>query len=98
MTDTMYSSGIVATSPSHIVWMLYLLVNATGRFYTGVTTDVGRRIRQHNGELTGGAKATRMGRPWRCVKIWGPFDKSTAHHHEHALKRIRGLSRHAWNP
>ena len=38
-------------------WFLYILL-CDGRLYTGITTDVGRRVRQHKGELAGGAKFT----------------------------------------
>jgi predicted GIY-YIG superfamily endonuclease len=40
-------------------WSLYLLYHtASKRTYLGVTTDVDRRLRQHRGELTGGARFT----------------------------------------
>lgn len=39
------------------------------RTYIGYTVDPGRRIRQHNGELTLGAKRTRWHRPWRFVCV-----------------------------
>lgn len=48
-------------------WYCYLLVtadNSGGPTYVGVTPDLDRRLRQHNGELTGGAKAT-SGKAWR---------------------------------
>lgn len=49
-------------------WYVYLIISADMRkTYVGVTTDFERRLRQHNGELTGGAKASRAGRPWQCV-------------------------------
>ena len=51
----------------------YLLRSFTrSRAYTGITTDLSRRLRQHNGELRGGAKATRTGGPWQvvCVVPW----------------------------
>jgi len=34
------------------------------RTYVGVTNDIGRRIRQHNGHLAGGARSTTAFRPW----------------------------------
>lgn len=47
---------------------VYLLANATrSRTYVGATKDVARRIRQHNGEIKGGARSTRSGRPWSIV-------------------------------
>ena len=30
----------------------------------GITNNLSRRIRMHNGEIKGGAKYTRLGRPW----------------------------------
>ncbi len=35
--------------------------------YFGSTNNLKRRIRQHNGEITGGAKSTHANRPWH---IW----------------------------
>ena len=51
-------------------YFCYILRSAcTGRTYIGATTNPARRLRQHNGELVGGARATRRGRPWRCVAV-----------------------------
>eukprot|EP00929_Paragymnodinium_shiwhaense_P045455 TRINITY_DN23228_c0_g1_i1.p2 TRINITY_DN23228_c0_g1~~TRINITY_DN23228_c0_g1_i1.p2 ORF type:complete len:160 (+),score=23.68 TRINITY_DN23228_c0_g1_i1:118-597(+) len=35
------------------------------RSYTGITNNLPKRLRQHNGEIKGGARATRAGRPWK---------------------------------
>jgi predicted GIY-YIG superfamily endonuclease len=37
---------------------VYLLVSTSGTTYVGATVDLDRRLRQHNKELVGGAKAT----------------------------------------
>ncbi len=42
----------------------YCLVNPQGRTYVGFTVNLDRRLRQHNGELQGGARAT-QGSSWR---------------------------------
>ncbi|MDG0978219.1 MAG: GIY-YIG nuclease family protein [Halieaceae bacterium] len=44
-------------------WVVYILNCADGSLYTGVTTDMERRLRQHNGEIVGGARYTRVRRP-----------------------------------
>ena len=42
-------------------YILYLLVNTKNQYtYLGITNNSNRRIRQHNGDLEGGAKYTRM--------------------------------------
>ncbi|KAH9624307.1 hypothetical protein KSS87_010685 [Heliosperma pusillum] len=50
-------------------WCVYLIASTNPPFktYIGVTTDFSRRLKQHNGELPGGAKASRAGRPWLCA-------------------------------
>ena len=37
---------------------VYLLISSSGTTYVGATVDLDRRLRQHNKELVGGAKAT----------------------------------------
>ena len=45
-------------------WCCYLLVTSSKRprTYVGATPDLARRLRQHNGEIGGGARYTRMAR------------------------------------
>lgn len=48
-------------------WFCYLLESEDKRnTYVGATIDPDRRLRQHNGEITGGAAATR-GRTWHRI-------------------------------
>ena len=48
-------------------WFCYLLECADKRnTYVGATVDPDRRLRQHNGEIKGGASATR-GRKWHRI-------------------------------
>ena len=48
-------------------WKFYIIVNKNCS-YAGVTPDLERRIKKHNGELSGGAKYTRSRGPnWSYV-------------------------------
>ena len=52
--------------PAPHPWFVYLLVSTDGATYVGATVNVDRRLRQHNGLLKGGAKATsRKPNSWR---------------------------------
>lgn len=80
-------------------WHLYVLHNAArSRTYVGITLDLERRLQQHNGELPGGASATRAGRPWVLAATYGPYpDRATASRAERALKARRGPARLRWD-
>ncbi|GMY22571.1 structure-specific endonuclease subunit slx1 [Fagus crenata] len=72
-------------------WSVYLILstNTPIKTYVGVTTDFPRRLRQHNGELKGGAKASRAGRPWVCACIVQGFkDQSEACEFESKWKNL----------
>ena len=76
------------------MWFVYVLVSRAGRTYVGIATDVRRRLRQHNGELAGGARATRPGRPWTVAQVAGPVpDRGRAQSIEARVKRLRGARR-----
>jgi len=76
-------------------WWVYVLHSADRRrTYVGSTRDVARRLQQHNGELPGGARTTRAGRPWCVALVHGPYDsRGTALRAELALKRLPGPRR-----
>ena len=48
-------------------WWVYLVRCSDQTLYSGVTVDLTRRVRQHNGELVGGARYTRGRRPVELV-------------------------------
>ncbi|KAI8545896.1 hypothetical protein RHMOL_Rhmol07G0072600 [Rhododendron molle] len=76
-----YSPSPSSSSSLKHSWAVYLILstNTPIKTYVGVTTNFSRRLRQHNGELKGGAKASRIGRPWVCACIiQGFMDRSEA--------------------
>ena len=83
--------------------MVYVLRSARagvperGVYYVGCTTNLARRLRQHNGELAGGARFTRRGRPWAVARVYGPFaGRGEAQRAERAVKALRGARRLEW--
>lgn len=69
-------------------WYLYIVQTAAGNLYTGISTDPARRLRQHSGELTGGAKALRGKGPLKLVYRQSLSDKSAAAKAEYQLKQL----------
>jgi predicted GIY-YIG superfamily endonuclease len=78
-----------------MTWVVYVLRSCDGRrTYVGITSDLPRRLSQHNGELPGGAKSTRAGRPWTVGRQHGPFDsRGDALRLEATIKRRPGRKR-----
>ena len=71
------------------MWYCYLLTNGF-KTYIGATLDPERRLKQHNGELSGGAKATK-GSTWERVCIVGKFPSEvSALQFEWAWKHKKG--------
>ena len=73
----------VQTAPC---WYVYIVACADGTYYCGVTTDLARRLEQHNGRLPGGAKYTRTRRPVRIIAYAQCPNRSTACSLEYAVK------------
>jgi putative endonuclease len=69
-------------------WFVYLVECADGTFYTGVTTDLVRRVRQHNGDIVGGANYTRARRPVALVWSRAYESRSFAQQEEYRIRRV----------
>lgn len=67
-------------------WFLYVLETADGSLYTGITTDLERRVQQHN---TGkGAKYTALRCPVRLIAAWETAGRASATQLELAFKKL----------
>tara|TARA_Y100000593_G_scaffold63867_1_gene117970 strand:- start:287 stop:556 length:270 start_codon:yes stop_codon:yes gene_type:complete len=69
------------------LWFLYVVQCSDDTLYTGITTDINRRIREHNFTQRG-AKYTRSRRPVRLVYIRKVEDRSSALKAEHQFKKL----------
>lgn len=68
---------------------VYLLVSEAGRTYVGSTLCLAKRLRQHNGELAGGAAQTRGRGPWRVAcAVEGFRSRREALQFEFAWRRV----------
>lgn len=65
-----------------------MLECADGTLYTGVASDLSRRLRQHNGEISGGPKYTRSRRPVRLLWFEPADDRAAAQRREAAIKQL----------
>jgi predicted GIY-YIG superfamily endonuclease len=70
-------------------WSCYCLLSESGSTYIGSTIDIERRLRQHNGELSGGARATSRGKGWtRVCHVVGFPDECAALQFEWRWKQL----------
>ncbi|WP_290573396.1 GIY-YIG nuclease family protein [Idiomarina sp.] len=74
---------------------MYLMQCADNSLYCGVTTDIERRLRQHNGELKGGARYTQTRRPVRVVYQEDGYDRSSAAKREYVIKKLSPAAKKA---
>jgi predicted GIY-YIG superfamily endonuclease len=80
--------------------MCYIILSLSKkRVYIGYTVDFTRRLRQHNGEIVGGAKKTVVGRPWTPIcTIHGFIDASMALRFEYRLQHPSIRKQRSDNP
>lgn len=69
-------------------WFVYLVRCSDNSLYCGVTTDVKRRVLEHNNCHKKAAKYTRARRPVQLVHYILCNDKVAAYQQEYALKRL----------
>ena len=68
-------------------WFTYIVRCADQTLYTGVTTDLQRRLLEHN-EGPAAAKYTRARRPVELVYAEAATDRSSACQREHQIKQL----------
>ena len=110
MDDPKNLNTLRTVKPSRL-WYVYVIQSADTRVsektgktlmgptYVGATVDPARRLRQHNREIKGGARATSKHRNWQARALFGPYQSQReALRAEYTLKRKRGKARCHWTP
>lgn len=69
-------------------WHVYVLACADGTLYTGICRNLERRLRQHNGEISGGASYTRGRRPVSVLWSEPSADRGAAQRREAVIKAL----------
>ena len=69
-------------------WVVYMLRCADDSLYTGITSELDRRIEEHNLDDKKAARYTRARRPVRLVYQERCDDRSHASQREYQIKRL----------
>lgn len=69
-------------------WYVYIVRCSDDTLYTGITTDVARRVIEHNEDDRLGARYTRARRPVSLAYAEAAQDRATATRRELAIKRM----------
>ena len=74
------------------MYFVYILQCSDQTFYTGITTDLDRRIKEHNDSKLG-AKYTKVRRPVKLVYSQNFIDRSLASKEEAKIKKLSRLQK-----
>ena len=80
-------------------WLMYVAECSDGSYYAGITTDMTRRLNEHN-RTKRGAKYTRSRRPVRLIYFESHENRSEASRAEAAFKKLTRKKKEAyidWN-
>lgn len=71
------------------MYIVYILKCSDNTLYTGITTDLGRRVRQHNWEIVWWAKYTSIRHPVVVVYSEKSENRSEASKREIQIKKLK---------
>lgn len=75
------------------MWFVYMIRCTDGSLYTGITTDMERRLAQHAQQR--GAKYFRGRAPGEVVYLEDGHTRSTASRREAQIKKLTAAAKHA---
>jgi putative endonuclease len=67
-------------------WQVYIILCTDNSLYTGITSDIRRRVAQHGGRQ--GARYFRGRKPLRVVYVEDGHSRSSASRREAAIKKL----------
>lgn len=70
-------------------WFVYMIRSASGKLYTGISTDVERRFQEHAGERPNGARFFRGDPPQEIVYREVAADRAEASRREAEIKKLK---------
>lgn len=70
------------------MYFIYIIECVHGELYTGITTDVSRRMREHFGQTEKCAKFTRSHKAHSLKALWGTENRSLASKLEWSIKHL----------
>jgi putative endonuclease len=73
-------------------YFVYILECSDGSLYTGITTDVTKRVNEHN-DSPKGAKYTKARRPVKLLYQESSENRSSASKREYAIKKLTRLKK-----
>ena len=71
-----------------LTYYTYIVECSDGSYYTGKTSNITRRMKQHNGLLAGGAKYTKLKRPVKLVHVENYTTNKFACNREAEIKKL----------
>lgn len=75
-----------------MAYFVYILKCSDETLYTGITTDLKRRLDEHNNSVRG-AKYTKLRRPVSLMYSEESEDRSSASKREYAIKKLSRLKK-----
>ena len=69
-------------------WLIYILECRDGSLYCGITNNIEKRLKQHEGKIKGGAKYTRSHWPCKLVYKEKSASQSEALQREMVIKKM----------
>lgn len=79
-------------------WYVYIVLTEKSHFYTGITTDLARRLQEHTDVYWGkpgarGAKYFRTQKPVAVVYSLGFSNRAEASRHEREIKKLSRMQK-----